>query len=761
MNLQTIGGVILGNLWWIGIIVFAIFAIWFLGIRFVPNNKVGIVEKIISKKANRGTIIALNGEAGFQAELLRGGIHVRPRFIYKIHTVNLITIAQGEIGYVFARDGKALGPSQTLGTSVDCDNFEDVAAFLKNGGQKGPQRTILREGTYALNLAQFIVITRNETYYMPLNLPGEDSQIQTMSKLIHERKGFTAQIISEGSDDIGIVTVHDGPPIDNGELIAPSVPGHNMYQEPQAFIDNGGTRGRQLDVLTDGTYFINVLFATIDRIKKTEIPIGQVGVVNYFTGEEGEDVSGEAYQHGDLVEKGKKGVWQEVLRANKYPWNPYAGKIYLVPVTNFILKWARDESSEFGYDNKLQEITLITKDAFQPALPLSVVIHINYHDAPKVIQRFGDIKTLVEETIDPLVGAYFKNVGQTKTLLELIQNRNEIQKTAAEEMKVKFAEYDLNLVEVLIGTPRPSDEDSRIGEIYTQLQDRQLAKEESTTLEAKTENEKKKREYAQAQQEAAMQEELTASEKQIIIVENQGKADVKKAEQAAAVMEKKANAEAKKTEIDAEAAAKKLKIMADAEAEQDKIKADAAAYTITANAKAKSQSITLEGEAESDAIARKGIAEGIATSERVNAMGSTNMVQMEIAKEMANALANIQGNLVPNSVVSFGGESGGDTASSLLNMLFLKFFNPELLGELADSKELSQSEAARKMTEKIKSEVLDKATAERVEPEETSVDESNNNQNTAEESEFEESVTPEVFDSDVYGSDEFADFSEN
>lgn len=704
---------ILGNIWVLGVVAIVFFAIWILGIRFVPNNKVGIVERIISSKENTGTIIALNGESGFQAELLRGGIHVRPRIFFKIHKANLITIPQGEIGYVFARDGKALGPSQTLGKTVECDNFENVKAFLENGGQKGPQRMILREGTYALNLAQFIVITRDDTYYMPLGLPGEKDQIDKMSSLIEERDGFNAQVISEDDDEIGIVTVHDGPPIEKGELIAQSVPGHNMYQDPQAFIDNGGTRGRQLDVLTDGTYFINVLFATIERVEKTEIPIGQVGVVNYFTGEDGEDISGEGYQHGDLVAKGKKGVWQEVLRANKYPWNVYAGKIYLVPVTNFILKWANDERSEFGYDTKLQEITLITKDAFQPALPLSVVIHINYHDAPKVIQRFGDIKTLVEETIDPLVGAYFKNIGQTKTLLELIQDRNAIQEKAAQEMKVKFAEYDLNLVEVLIGTPRPSEEDSRIGEIYQQLQDRQLAKEESITLEAKTANEEKKRIFAQAQQEAAMQEELTASEKQIIIVENQGKADVKRAEQQAAVLEKNARAEATKTEIDAEAAAKRLEIMAQAEANQDKIKADAGAYAVTASAKAKAQSITLEGEADADAIARKGIAEGIATSERVNAMGAGNMVQMEIAKEMAKALIGIQGNLVPNSVVNFGGENGGNAANGVLSMLLLKFLNPELIGEIAGDGGAQQSEEAKALAEKLRGEVRSKAAEER------------------------------------------------
>src|SRR5262245_53810204 len=54
-------------------------------------------------------------------------------------------------------------------------------------------------------------------------------------------------------------------------------------------------------------------------------------------------------------------------------------------------------------------IALITKDAFEPSLPLSVVVHIDYRQAPLVNQRFGDVKRLVEQTLDPMVAAYFKN----------------------------------------------------------------------------------------------------------------------------------------------------------------------------------------------------------------------------------------------------------------------------------------------------------------------------------------------------------------
>src|SRR5262249_19545110 len=67
-----------------------------------------------------------------------------------------------------------------------------------------------------------------------------------------------------GVDTIGIVTVHDGPSLSPGEIIAPAVGNdsndpnyHNNYQDPDAFLRAGGRRGRQYVPLTDGTYFIN------------------------------------------------------------------------------------------------------------------------------------------------------------------------------------------------------------------------------------------------------------------------------------------------------------------------------------------------------------------------------------------------------------------------------------------------------------------------------------------------------------------------
>jgi len=160
-------------------------------VRYISNDRLGILEKLWSFRGSvNGGFIALKGEAGFQPDVLRGGFHFFMPFQYTIHRANLVTIPQGQIGYVFARDGEALPPTQTLAPNSDTTNFEDTRGFLMSGGFKGPQRKILREGTYAINLAQFIVLTEQRIYSVTLS-SSEQALFQDMSELISERDGFT------------------------------------------------------------------------------------------------------------------------------------------------------------------------------------------------------------------------------------------------------------------------------------------------------------------------------------------------------------------------------------------------------------------------------------------------------------------------------------------------------------------------------------------------------------------------------------------
>ena len=528
-----------------------------LTFRYIPNDRVGIVERLWSPSGSVKTgLIALNEEAGFQPDLLRGGWHVLMPFQYRIHKVPLVTIPQGRIGYVFARDGQPLLPTQTLAQNVAANDFQNVGEFLRAGGQRGPQRKILREGTYALNTAQFVVITSDRVYFLPLEASETDT-FKRMAEVVADRDGFEPVVIKGTDDVIGIVTVHDGPSLAEGQIIAPTVGDdatnpsvyHNSFQDPEKFLQAGGLRGRQLQTLVEGTYYINRLFATVETVPKTVVEVGSVGVVVSYTGEAGVDLTGDQYKHGELVKRHSRGVWSEALLPGKYAFNTYAGKVTLVPTTNFILKWNKSESGSHKYDENLSEVSLITKDAFEPSLPLSVVVHIDYRKAPLVIQRFGDIKRLVEQTLDPMVSAYFKNIGQTRTLIQLIQDRSAIQQLSGEQMKEKFAQYNLELQEVLIGTPTSGAVGSQIETILTQLRARQIAEEQVETYTRQEKAAMKEKELREAESRAKQQTFITESELSINIQSNQGKAEYERSRQEAARIQTLATAEAEKIRI--------------------------------------------------------------------------------------------------------------------------------------------------------------------------------------------------------------------
>src|SRR5215471_10012538 len=376
------------GLWAAGIVLLLIFIRIANVFRYIPNNQVGIVEKLWAPKGSiTSGFIALHEEAGFEPEILRGGIHVFFPFMYRIHKSDLVTVGQGRIAYVFARDGAPLAPSQVLAANDtdDKSDFQDARRFLLGGGQKGPQRKILREGTYAINTTQFAVITEERVYGHALSAQ-EQGVLNAMQQTIVDRNGFVPITLPAAEDLVGIVTVHDGPSLPSGEIISPEVGTdvrqpdtfHNNFQEPEKFLHAGGFRGRQLQVLLEGTWYINRLFATVEAVSKIIIPVGNVGVVIFYTGPRTEDVSGDQYRHGELVVNGSRGVWRDPLLPGKYAFNTYAGKIEVIPTVNFILKWVRGEVGAMKLDENLSEISLITKDAFEPTLPLSVVMHIDY-----------------------------------------------------------------------------------------------------------------------------------------------------------------------------------------------------------------------------------------------------------------------------------------------------------------------------------------------------------------------------------------------
>ena len=147
---------------------------------------------------------------------------------------------------------------------------------------------------------------------------------------------------------------------------------------------------------------------------------------------------------------------------------------------------------------------------------------IDYERAPSVIQRFGDVKKLITQTIDPMLSAFFRDVAHTKTMLGLLHERDQIQKEAREELRNKFRAFDIECVDVLIGKPSSAQGDSKIETLLEQLRQRQLSTEQLETFEHRRIAAEKNQELKAAEAQADMQTSLTNAQVQARIAESQG-----------------------------------------------------------------------------------------------------------------------------------------------------------------------------------------------------------------------------------------------
>ena len=669
-------------------IVVAVALLFWLCFRWIPNDRIGVVEKwwSLAGSVTEGRIIAPAAEAGYQADILRGGLHFGWwRWQYAIHTAPLVSIPEGKIGYVFARDGEPLPPSQTLARVIDCNNFQDARGFLglksptdatssRIAGQKGRQRAILREGVYAINPALFTVISENAVFALKVvQTRAEQESLGRWLAELRAASGFGPVVVGKGTavaaipdhdaavvateapaDSLAIVTVHDGPSLAPGEIIAPTVGGdladanyHNNYQDPEAFLLAGGRRGRQHMPLTDGTYFVNRWFATVEMIPKTVVPIGSVGVVVSYIGRTGNDISGATFRHGERVAEGERGVWERALGPGKYAFNTYSGNVVLVPTTNFVLHWVTGRSESHRYDEGLKSIDLVTKDAYEPSLPLSVVVHIDYQRAPSVIQRFGDVQRLITQTLDPMLSAYFRDVAHKKTMLELLHDRDLIQAEARNELHAKFHEFDIECVAVLIGKPETGKDSGKIETLLDQLRERQLSVEQLETFERKRVASEKMRLLAEAQALATMQTQLTNARVEAQIAEQQGEADLFRARKSA----------------------EQMVVMAEAELSRSRLQAEQ--HVLLAEAAAKQKD--LEGRGEGQKVMQIGLSEAAVQLKKISSYGDPRLYALTL---VADSLATSVQPLVPQRLfVSGGGEGKGDQATGqgmlglLINLL--------------------------------------------------------------------------------------------
>jgi uncharacterized membrane protein YqiK len=504
-----------------------------VGLVIVGERQVGIVVRRFSfsgKTLPKDRLVALEGEPGYQADTLAPGWHLGYwSWMYNIIRVPVTVVPQGEIALVVAADGSSVPPDRILGKVVDCDNFQDARKFLLNGGEKGRQLAILTAGTYRINTALFNVITT----------ANANENGMTRGDL---------QVYSIGPDMVGIVTTLDGKPIPEGEIAALYLPGHDNFQNAQAFMNAGGQRGLQEQVLLSGSWNLNPWFVRVEQVPMTEVPIGYVAVIISFVGKAHEDISGVDFKYGDLVHVGHKGVWERPMYPGKHPLNTRVMRVELVPTTNIVLNWA-DRNEMHGYDSRLRSITVRSRDGFAFNLEISQVIHIGALEASRVISRVGNMQNLVDHVLEPIVANYFRNAAQNYTVLDFLSARSERQVEAAEHVSRAIRAYDVEAIDTLLGDIIPPPE------LMSTLTDRKIAEEQKKTFEVQERAQIQRQQLVRQTELANIQEQVVKSEQGVNIAELLAQAAIKQASGEAESIRLRAAGEAESIRMRGEAQA--------------------------------------------------------------------------------------------------------------------------------------------------------------------------------------------------------------
>ncbi|MBX7135656.1 MAG: hypothetical protein K1X67_23560 [Fimbriimonadaceae bacterium] len=633
LNAQTVTSADLLRFWWVLLPLLAVAFFkpilrLFLGMVIVPEDRIGLVtKKFVLLGANKelpdGRILATRGEAGIQARTLAPGLYwLMWPWQFSVSMQPFTIIPERKIGLVLANDGTQLPTGNILARNVDCDNFQDAVLFLERKGQKGRQTHVLTPGTYRINTLAFSVVLTDIT-------------------IINENK-------------VGIVTALDGQPIRHSQIAGDYIQGHNNFQDVDGFLNSGGNRGLQPQVILAGSYFINPWAFQIEEIPMTDVPIGHVGVVISYIGEDGQDLTGEHFKHGNIVEKGYRGVWMEPLGPGKYPINTFTMKVELVPTTNLVLNWANARSEAHNLDKHLCTITVRSKDGFPFNLDVSQIIHIPATEAPKVIARFGSMNNLVSQVLEPTIGNYFRNSAQDSDVISFLSTRKERQSSAKEHIREVLDEYNVNAVDTLIGDIVPPEA------LMKTLTDRKIAQEEEKTYDTQR----------------MAQERRQGMEKETAIADMQR--EIVKAQQSVEIAQRAADAAVKK----AEGEATSLKLQVNAEAEATRARGAAQADYTKLNAVAEAERISKTGIAEAEKIMAIGKSTAESYELQVKAMGEGNFTRYKITEEIAKGKVKI----IPDLIVSGNGDSADGSLSGLMGLQLLQMLQekPTKNGALAE-----------------------------------------------------------------------------
>ena len=492
---------------------FFLLIVFFKSFVVVGGTELAVLErKYLGKNLPQGRVVAQHDEVGIQARTLGPGLHLLIPFLYKAKKVPFTVIAETEVGVVESIDGDPVPAGRIFARVVPGDDlFQNGESFLKNGGEKGPQISILPPGNYRINPVLFRVRK------VPVTLidKGKVGLVNSMDgkpippgRLLAQRveghsafedgeaflrnagqKGPQIEILLPGTyrvntdlfrvevrdatvippNKIGLVTALDGEPLPEDEYVAKSVGGHSDFQNASAFLAAGGQRGPQFDVLKPGTYYVNPQMFQVELDDVAVVERGQVAVVVSNVGEEPKQikelVDAMAAREGTTVDKGQTlkpddrfsiGIERYVVpKGYRGIQQEVAGPgIYYLNRRAYIIYIVDTTNISVDWDDssetRFDPLRVVSRDGFEISVSVKVIIRVRPDQAPYMVAKIGSIENLIMHVIHPMIDSSFRNQASSTSAMNFLQDRQEEQKKAEERARVELERYHVECVSVLI-----------------------------------------------------------------------------------------------------------------------------------------------------------------------------------------------------------------------------------------------------------------------------------------------------------------------
>ncbi len=323
-------------------------------------------------------------------------------------------------------------------------------------GQKGPQAEILGPG---FHLKLFVRILYDIEYY-------------------------NVQEIPEGQ--YGLLVATDGRPIEEGDYLAnPWSEGlEEQMLDASYFLQNGGQKGPQFNVLKPGKYRLNPYLFRIQLHPATDVPTGHVAVIrsNIKTSQADCPDPAKSESRSDdtlalpLVPKGCVGVWESPIPPGRYYLNEKAYVSTIIPtrLQTWVYKGgytARRINLTVSDEGKIVQKEIsekieIPKGAADEAInvrvegwtvpvDMRVIVAVNPAHAAKVVASVGGLTQVEDNIITPAIRDILRTIGGNpeRKVLDFIEKRDEIVTAVETAIVPEGLKAGVTIQEVRMGEP--------------------------------------------------------------------------------------------------------------------------------------------------------------------------------------------------------------------------------------------------------------------------------------------------------------------